>query len=77
MPKSTLDADGQARLAKVMEFSEGKIENLPYAVGKALCGENERGRRVYLRGELTRRAKAKIHAENRKNGAGQKMLQYT
>ncbi len=59
MPKSSLDPDGQKRLEKVLELADGKLENVDDAVYKATRGVAD-GRIVYLRNELTRRAKRRI-----------------
>jgi hypothetical protein len=66
MTKSTLDRDGQKRLAEVLKIANGDLEAVRSAVIRALYGETEHGRRVYLYNELTRRAKRSIRAKKRK-----------
>ena len=56
----SLDEDGCARLTRVLAIASGNLELIPYAVNKMLVGVSERARRVYLRNELTRRAKRHI-----------------
>lgn len=60
MPASSLDADGKRRLEKTLELAGGDIEKVKGAVREALKGVSEEGRVVYLRNELTRRAKRRI-----------------
>lgn len=66
MPNSTLDPDGQKRLAKVLGIADGNSDLIPYAVRVALSDIHERARRVYLRNELARRARNRIRALQRK-----------
>jgi hypothetical protein len=60
MPKSSLDRDGQERLERVLELAKGNIAGIKNAVSEALKGVGGEGRVVYLRNELTRRAKRRI-----------------
>lgn len=62
---STLDDDGRDRLTRVLKMAAGNLAEIPKAVNKALAGVSEKGRWLYLRNELTRRAKRHIRDQNR------------
>lgn len=77
MPTSSLDEDGQERLERVLKAVGGNIDAIRSAVFEVLGdlkSEKNRGRWVYLRNEITRRAKKKIRENERKRILEEKVM---
>lgn len=78
MALSKSDEDGRRRLAEVLKIVGTNPALIPSAVNQVLHGESERGRRIYLRNELTQIAKRKIRdAQRRGKRRGVRSTRFT
>lgn len=66
MVRCSLDADGRERLVLVIRLWRDDDYKLDRAIYQALEGVKDPSRRTYLRGELERRARQRMRAQNKK-----------
>lgn len=73
MPKleEILDQDAHERLARILTLAAGDPKAIDRAVQVCLSGTPDRARRVYLRNQLTRLARAELRKQAREEAKRQ------